>query len=302
MECTASSTALNNTAESFACVGSRLDGCVMLSDDPSVDLRVFAAEIRALVVSMVAAAEASHVGGALSLADIVAVLYGRLARIDPAAPNHPDRDRIILSKGHSCTAIYAALALRGFIPKEELATYGRDGSRLMAHISHQVPGVEFSTGSLGHGLPFATGRALAAKRRHASYRTFVLLSDGELDEGSNWEAFLFAPQHKLDNLVVVIDYNRIQSLGHIGEVLELDPLAAKIAAFRWAVREVDGHDIPQIENALTAAPWEPGRPSCVIAHTIKGKGVDFMEGALAWHYKSPSPDELSLALKQLRTT
>lgn len=274
----------------------------MYTNPPVTDLRRFANEIRGLSVTMVASARASHIGGALSLADIIAVLYGRIARLDPALPDWADRDRIVLSKGHSCTALYAALALRGFIEREELATYGQDGSRLMAHISSQVPGVEFSTGSLGHGLPFSVGRALAAKRQNASYRTFVLLSDGELNEGSTWEALLFAPQHRLDNLVAIIDYNKIQSLGNVADVMELQPLAAKVAAFRWAVREVEGHDLMALESALATVPWEPGRPSCLIAHTTKGKGVDFMEGSLAWHYQSPSSDELAAALKQLGET
>jgi transketolase len=169
----------------------------------------------------------------------------------------------------------------------------------MAHISHHVPGVEFSTGSLGHGLPFGVGRALAAKRRQADWRTFVLLSDGELDEGSNWEAILFAPQHRLDNLIAIVDYNKIQSLGNVADVIALDPLAAKFRAFNWAVREVDGHDVDALEALLSALPWEPGKPSCLIAHTTKGKGIDFMEHKLAWHYKSPSEDETATALEQL---
>jgi transketolase len=264
-----------------------------------LDLQELAAEIRVLALSMVAAAKASHIGGAFSLADVVAVLYGRIARVTSQNPAWADRDRIVLSKGHCCTAIYAALALRGFISRDELATYGRDGSRLMAHISYQVPGVEFSSGSLGHGLPFGVGRALAAKRRGSAYRTFVLLSDGELNEGSNWEAFLFAPQHRLDNLIAIIDYNKIQSLGSVADVMELHPLADKLKAFRWAVREVDGHDVNALEEALSTVPWEPDKPSCLIAHTTKGKGVDFMEGTLAWHYKSPSETELAAGLKQL---
>jgi transketolase len=262
-------------------------------------VEMFAAEIRRNAVRMVAAAKASHLGGALSSADILAALYAGVLRVDPSRTNWPERDRFILSKGHCCTALYAALALRGFIPREELATYGHDGSRLMAHASSGVPGVEFSTGSLGHGLPFATGRALAAKRAGASYRTFVLLSDGELNEGSNWEAILFGPQHGLDNLVIIIDYNKIQSLGQVVDVLDVEPLAAKLSAFRWSVREVDGHDPAALCDALTAVPWVPGRPSCLIAHTTKGSGVDFMEGRLAWHYKSPTESELAEALKQL---
>jgi transketolase len=219
-----------------------------------------------------------------------------------AEPHWPDRDRFILSKGHCCAGVYATLALKGFFPLEELKAYGTDGSRLMTHISHKVPGVDFSTGSLGHGLPFGCGKALAAKRKGAAWKTFVMLSDGELDEGSNWEAILFAPQHRLDNLVAIVDYNRIQSLGSISEVLELDPLADKFRAFRWAVREVDGHDHEALREALSSAPWESGKPSVLITHTLKGKGVDFMEGKLRWHYSSPKADELASALKQLDWT
>jgi transketolase len=248
---------------------------------------------------MVHQAKASHLGGALSMADLLAVLYDGVLRVRPEEPRWPERDRFILSKGHSCTALYATLALQGFFPVEELDTYSRDGSRLMAHISHRVPGVEFSTGSLGHGLPFACGKALAAKRQGLSWRVWVMLSDGELDEGSNWEAILFAPQHRLDNLTVIVDYNQIQSLGRVSEVIELGPLADKFRAFRWSVREVDGHNHEAIRAALTTLPWEPGRPICLIAHTVKGKGVSFMEQKLAWHYKSPDASQLEQALKEL---
>ncbi len=232
------------------------------------------------------------------MADLLAVLYGEVLRVRPQEPDWPERDRFILSKGHCCSALYAVLALRGFIPLDEMASYGCDGSRLLAHATHKVPGIEFSTGSLGHGLPFGCGRALAAKRRGESWRTFVLLSDGELDEGSNWEAILFAPQHRLDNLVAVVDYNKIQSLGAVGEVLELEPLADKFRAFRWAVQEVDGHDHAAIRAALQAAPFVPGRPSCLIAHTHKGKGVTFMENQLLWHYRSPNAEQLDEALAE----
>lgn len=258
-----------------------------------------ARHIRVESLKMVARAKASHIGGALSMADLLGVLYTDVLRVKPEEPWWEGRDRFILSKGHSTVAVYAALALKGFFPLNELETYGQAGSRLMAHVSHKVPGVEFSTGSLGHGLPFGAGRALAAKRLKQDWRTFVMLSDGELDEGSNWEAILFAPQHRLDNLVAIIDYNKIQSLGSVAEVLELHPLADKFRAFRWAVREIDGHDHDQIREALGTAPWESGRPSVVIAHTVKGKGVDFMEDKLQWHYSSPKPDQLESALAQL---
>jgi transketolase len=258
-----------------------------------------ASGIRRNALEMVHRANASHIGGTFSMADLLAVLYSGVLRVRPDEPQWPERDRFILSKGHCCAGVYAALALRGFIPMDELQTFGQDGSRLMTHVSHKVPGVEFSTGSLGHGLPFACGKALAAKRGGKDWRTFVMLSDGELDEGSNWEAILFAPHHQLDNLVIIIDYNRIQSLGSVAEVLELHPLADKFRAFRWAVREIDGHDHEAIRTALTAVPWEPGRPSCLIAHTTKGKGVDYMENELRWHYSAPNAGQLANALSQL---
>ena len=258
-----------------------------------------AAQIRRATLEMVHRVDASHVGGGLSMTDLLAVLYTEILRVDPAQPAWPDRDRFILSKGHACAALYATLALRGFFPVEELLTYGRDGSRLMAHVSYKVPGAEFSTGSLGHGLPFGCGRALAAKRMGRGWRVFVMLSDGELDEGSNWEAILFAPQHRLDNLVAIVDYNQIQSLGNVSDILELGPLADKFRAFRWTVREVDGHNHEAVRTALTGLPWEPGKPSCLIAHTVKGKGVSFMENQLPWHYKSPNAEQLRKALSEL---
>ncbi len=269
------------------------------TDDRARGARELAAAIRAQTVRMVHRANASHVGGGLSMADLLAVLYGGVLRARPEEPAWPGRDRFILSKGHSCAALYATLASRGYFPVEELERFGENGSRLMAHVSHKVPGVEFSTGSLGHGLPFGCGKALAAKRRGLDSRVFVMLSDGELDEGSNWEAILLAPHHRLDNLVAIVDYNKIQSLGTVEEVLELAPLADKFRAFRWSVREVDGHNHTAIQEALGSLPWQPGAPSCLIAHTVKGKGVDFMENKLLWHYKSPDAGQMSVALRQL---
>ena len=258
-----------------------------------------ATAIRAHAARMVSRANSSHIGGAFSMADLLAVLYTDILNVRPAEPTWPQRDRFILSKGHCCSALYAALALRGFFPAKELESFGQDGSRLMAHISHKVPGVEFSTGSLGHGLPFGCGKALAAKRTQQAWRVFVMLSDGELDEGSNWEAILFAPHHRLDNLVAIVDYNQIQSLGSVAEVLELAPLADKFRAFRWSVREIDGHDHDAIRGALTALPWEPGKPSCLIARTVKGKGVAFMENQLLWHYKAPDAAQLQQVFAEL---
>lgn len=182
----------------------------------------------------------------------------------------------------------------------ELETYGQDGSRLMLHASHKVPGVEISTGSLGHALSIGCGKAIAAKRKNNSWKIFVVLSDGELDEGSNWEAILFAPQHKLDNIVAIVDYNKIQSFGSVAEVLELEPLAEKFKAFRWAVKEIDGHDHASICSAMSSVPFEKGKPSCLIAHTVKGKQVDYMENQLKWHYSSPDQEQLKSALAQIQ--
>jgi transketolase len=258
-----------------------------------------AGAIRARALRMVHYAKASHIGSCLSMADILAVLYGGVLRVDPSNPEAPERDRFILSKGHAAAAVYAVLAERGFFPAEWLSHYCDDGTLLTGHVSHKVPGVEVSTGSLGHGLPIACGLALAAQRKGFPFRVFVLLSDGELDEGSNWEAILFAGHHGLDNLIAIIDHNKSQGFGPVSEVLNLAPLAAKWEAFNWAAREIDGHDLNAIGDALQAVPFTPGRPSVVIAHTIKGKGVSYMEDQLAWHYKCPDADQLSQACDEL---
>jgi transketolase len=259
-----------------------------------------ARKIRLQALQMIYRAKSSHLGSAYSMADLLAVLYGGVLRIDPQKPDAADRDRFVLSKGHACAALYAVLAERGFFPQEWLQDFYQDGTRLAGHATHVgVPGVEVSTGSLGHGLPIACGMALAGKRDRQSYRVFTLLSDGECDEGSTWEGVLFAPHHELDNLIAIVDYNKIQSLGTVKEVLDLEPFAAKWKAFGWAVREIDGHDCAQIERALTKLPFEPGKPTCVVAHTVKGKGVSFMENKLLWHYRAPDGDEMARALAEL---
>jgi transketolase len=249
---------------------------------------------------MIHAARASHVGTCFSIVDILAVLYGRVMRVDPANPDWGDRDRFVLSKGHGAAAVYATLAERDFFPLDWLRTYCQDGSRLVGHLTHHdVPGVEVSTGSLGHGLPIGCGMALAGRGDARPYRVFVLLSDGECDEGSVWEAALFAPHHRLDNLVAIIDYNKIQSFGTVKQVLDLEPFAAKWCAFGWSVREVDGHDFRQLESHLRAVPWEPGKPTLLLAHTVKGQGVSFMRDQLMWHYKPPEDAQLAQALAEL---
>ncbi len=264
--------------------------------------RDLAHRVRVDVLRMVHRARASHVGSCLSSADILAVLYGAVMRFDPAAPTTPDRDRFILSKGHAAAAVYSVLAQIGCLAHTDLDEYGNDGSLLMTHVSHKIRGVEFSTGSLGHGLPFGVGKALAARRLHAVWRTFVLMSDGEMDEGSNWEALMFAGHHRLDNLVAVIDYNKLQSLASVKATLDLEPLSAKLESFGWSARELDGHDHAALQEALSTTPWAPGKPSIVIAHTVKGKGVSFMENRVEWHYKSPSATQLDEALAELRSS
>lgn len=262
------------------------------------DTKQFADQIRISALKMVHQAKASHIGGALSMADILAVLYLKILNIHPDNANDPDRDRFLLSKGHACTGLYAALMLRGFFPKELLETYTRDGSIFLSHTSHKIQGVEISAGSLGHALPVSCGLAIAAKRGKANWKTYCLISDGELDEGSNWEAILLAPQLKLDNLIVIVDYNKIQSLGHVKDVIDLDPLKQKFDAFRWETYEIDGHDHQQLEQVFHK--MKPnGNPKVVIAHTIKGKGVPYMENKLEWHYKSPNDNQLAEALECL---
>ena len=269
----------------------------MTSTIPASEL---ARRIRRHSVMMTSRANASHIGSSLSMADLLAVLYGEFLRFDPQRPDWADRDRFILSKGHGCAALYAVLAETGYFPVERLETFYQDGSPLAGHATHKdVAGVEVSTGSLGHGLSLGTGMALAGKRDGRSHRVWVLLSDGECDEGSTWEPALFAPHHRLDNLVAMIDYNKIQSFGTVKEVLDLEPLADKWRAFGWGVREIDGHDLDAIREAFGAVPFVPDRPSCIVAHTIKGKGVSYMENQLLWHYRAPRGADLETALREI---
>jgi transketolase len=264
-----------------------------------VPTRALARSMRIDVLNMVHRARASHVGSCFSITDILAMLYGQVMHVRPQEPTWSERDRFILSKGHAAAAVYAALANIGVIPRADLEAYGMDGSLYMTHVSHKIAGVEFSSGSLGHGLPFGVGKALAAKKRGQAWRVFVLLSDGEMDEGTNWEALMFGAHHRLDNLVAVIDYNKLQSLTSISQTLGLEPLVDKLKAFGWSVREVDGHDHAALAADLGSVPWTVGRPSLLLAHTTKGKGVSFMENKVEWHYRSPSDEQLGMALSEL---
>jgi len=275
-------------------------GNVAVARPNVADTEALALRLRRHAVRMAQAGGSSHVGSALSMADIVAVLYGRVLRLEPAQPEWPGRDRFILSKGHAGSGVYAALAERGFFPTEWLARHYQNGSIFSGHVSHKgVPGVEFSTGSLGHGLGVGAGMAMQLRRLGGKQRVFVLMSDGECDEGSNWEAILFAAHQKLDTLVAVVDYNKIQSLAPVAETLGLEPFADKWRSFGWAVRQIDGHDHKALIETLEAVPIEPGRPTCVIADTVKGKGVSFMEHQVLWHYRSPQGDEFASALAEL---
>jgi transketolase len=255
--------------------------------------------VRELVLRESRRANVGHIGSALSIADIVAALYGGILRI--AAPDDPERDRFVLSKGHAALALYAALALRGWLADEQLATYCGDGSLLGVHPESELPGVDFSSGSLGHGLAIGAGSALAARKRGSARRTFVLISDAELDEGSTWEAAAFAAHHRLANLFVVVDVNGQQALGYTRDVLAIENVAERFGAFGWDAREVDGHDGPAVAATVAAAASDP-RPHALVAKTVFGRGVSFMESRIAWHYLPMSADEYERALREVAAT
>lgn len=260
-----------------------------------------AARIRSHVIDMGAGPEGAHVGGALSCVEVLTALYFSVLKVDPQRPDDPMRDRFLLSKGHAAVALYATLAERGFLPVEELAGYGQPGSRLMGHPVRAVPGVELPTGSLGHGLALACGFALATRYAGRDSRSFVLLGDGELQEGSVWEAAIAGASLGLDRLVAVVDRNGLQSTGSTERIAPMEPLAERWRSFGWAVRDVDGHDAAQLADHLAAAPWEPGKPSVLIARTIKGHGVPFLADRAASHYVTLSQRNHARAIRALRT-
>jgi transketolase len=263
-------------------------------------LRQLAGSIRRRDLQIVHGAKLGHVGGEMSAIDILVTLYFAVLHVDPARPDDPDRDRFILSKGHSAVALYTTLAHRGFIPMEQLDTFAQPLSKLNGHPDrNKVPGVETNTGPLGHGLPVAVGAALAAKLQDSSWRVFVLTGDGELQEGSNWEAAMAAAHYKLDNLTVIVDRNRLQQGDWTEQTMHLEPLADKWRAFGWSVVEVDGHNIAQLLQTFARLPFEAGKPNCIIAHTHKGQGVSLMRDKAAWHHKVPNAEELAIALKEL---
>ena len=256
--------------------------------------------IRIDVLNMAYKSKTSHIGSALSMVDILAVLYGRkILSYDASDAKWHHRDRLILSKGHACSALYATLSNLGYFSRDTLNNYSKDGSILLAHASHKVKGVEFSTGSLGHGLSYGAGLALSAKRKEKNWNTYVICSDGEMNEGSNWEAIMFASHQKLDNLSLIIDYNKLQSLDTVANTLNIEPITAKFKAFGWHTININGHKHKDLEKSFLKFKKNKGKPTCIIANTIKGKGVSFMENKILWHYKSPSSNEYQDALKEL---
>lgn len=262
------------------------------------DLRLKSIQYRVDLLRSIYHAGAGHTGGSLSCVDILNVLYNRVLRVSPETFDDPHRDRYVQSKGHSVEALYVVLADRGFFLKDELETLCRYRSPFVGHPTRKVPGIEMNTGALGHGLPICVGMALAGKLDNAPYRVFTLLGDGELAEGSNWEAAMAAAHYELDNLTAILDHNTLQITGHTKDVCSNEPVDDKFRAFGWNVREADGHDLAALTAAFTDPP-QPGRPTCVIANTVKGRGISFMENVVKWHHGVPSDDEYQQAQAEL---
>ena len=262
-----------------------------------MDTKQFSTQFRKIILDRSYAAHVGHIGSALSVTDIVTLLYAKV--INVPTPQDPDRDRFVLSKGHAALALYAALYLRGWITEEELCSFGTEFTLLGVHPEHNVAGIDFCTGSLGQGLTYGAGCALAARLQKSSRRTFVLISDAECNEGSVWEAAMFAAQHKLSNLIVILDLNGQQAMGYTSDILDLSPLSAYWKTFGWDVHEVDGHDIPAMEKTISNLNISSGSPHILIAHTIFGKGVSFMEKQIKWHYLPLSDSEYHLACAEV---
>ena len=258
-------------------------------------------KIRCSILTMVKNAGVGHIGGSLSVTDILVSLYFKVLKIDPKNPVWPERDRLILSKGHGATAIYSILAERGFFPKEELNTFGIIGSNFQVHPDKtKVPGIEASTGALGQGLSIGIGMALAARLDKKDYYTFVILGDGEIQEGQIWEAAMFASHYRLDNITAILDYNNVQLMGNVSEIMEIAPVADKWSAFGWEVLEIDGHNFRQIIESLYKSKEIKGKPTIIIANTVKGKGVSFMQNKCKWHGNVPTEEEYDKAINEIK--
>lgn len=264
-----------------------------------LELKIKSIRYRKKLLRYIKMAKAGHTGGDLSCIDILNVLYNRVLNVSPRTIGDPERDRYIQSKGHSVEALYVVLADAGFFPESELETLCQYGSRYVGHPTRKVPGVEQNTGALGHGLAFGVGVALAGKMDGAAYSVYTLLGDGELAEGSNWESMMAAAHYRLDNLTAVIDRNTLQITGHTHEVCDIEPLEDKLKAFGWNGRTVDGHDITALSETLSAVPLEAGKPNAVIARTVKGKGIRFMENDPSWHHRVPDDEQYEQAQKEL---
>ncbi len=254
---------------------------------------------RRTILRIIKQANAGHMGGSLSCVDILNVLYNRVLNVSPENFSDPNRDRYIQSKGHSVEALYAVLADKGFFPSDLLDTMERYQSNLIGHPTRKAPGIEHNTGALGHGLSVAVGLALAAKLDRRPYRVFTLMGDGELTEGSVWEAAMSAAHYKLDNLTAIVDRNGLQISGRTEDVMRLEPLAAKFTAFGFAVRETNGNDLAELDAALSSVPFEAGKPSLLLAHTVKGRGISFIEDQVGWHHRVPTDQEYAAALAEL---
>ena len=265
-----------------------------------IDLKEKAKEIRKRVFSTIVQGGGGHIPATLSIVEIMTVLYYHILDIDPKNPSDIHRDRFILSKGHACVALYAILADMGFFDKQHLGTFGQCGTILGGHPDMlKVPGVEASTGALGHGFPFGVGIALSGKLDNENYRVYALIGDGECQEGTIWEAAMFASHHKLDNMIVIVDFNKQQAMDYLDEVVALEPLSDKWRSFGWEVREVDGNDVNQLLDVFKSCPFVEKKPSLIIAHTTKGKGISFMEHEPLWHYRMPNTEEMKIASKDL---
>jgi transketolase len=271
----------------------------ILIHDETLRLKLLALEMRKKIFSMIYTGGGGHTGGSLSSIDILVSLYFHALRYDPADPESPDRDRFIMSKGHSAEGLFCVLAKAGFFPEAELASYGRFGSRLFGHPTRGVPGVEMPTGALGHGLPIGVGMAIAAARDGKPNRSFVLMGDGELAEGSVWEAAMAGSHYRLDNLIGIVDCNGLQISGRVDEVMGLSPLADRWSAFGWAVVELDGNDVGQLIAALDGLPARKGSPTLILARTAKGKGVSFVENQASWHHRVPTEAQYFQAIAEL---
>jgi transketolase len=271
-----------------------------LKQEESLKLKRTALEVRKNVLRMIKAGRTGHIGGALSVADILTALYFHVMNVDPENPNKRDRDRLVLSAGHKCLALYAVLAEKKFFDKSVLDTYGALGSRLPGHPDmHKIPGIESNTGALGHGLSIAGGMGLGLKMDRIPSKVYVIMGDGELAEGSNWEAVAAISHHRLDNILVFVDRNTLQISGRTTEVMSYEPLAPRWKSFGWSVREIDGHDMEQIVKNTLEAPFEKGKPSVIIANTVKSKGISFAEDNVDFHYWKASPGDLETAEKDL---